>query len=96
MGYPMTYARVVGRNGLHGPGYSHTDPKTGTVNVSVEEYVRSMIRGDMRRLEEDQRDENHLKKYADHAGITPEQAKKVLDLFFLEDYCGGRKFNEPL
>lgn len=42
----------------------------------------SRTAGDLRRLEKDQRDEDHLALYAKHAGITPEQAKKVLDLFF--------------
>jgi hypothetical protein len=93
MGYPMTYARLVGRNGLNGEGYNHTDPKTGVHAVGSEEVVRSMVRGDMRRLEHDQRDEQHLKLYAEHAGITTEQAKLVLDLFFKEDYNGGSSFS---
>jgi hypothetical protein len=82
MGYPMSYARVVGRNQLGGPGYTHTDPVTGAYAVGPDEVVRSMIRGDMRRLEQDSRDEQHLKMYAEHAGITVEQAKKLLDKFF--------------
>jgi hypothetical protein len=73
---------VVGRNQLNGPGYTHTDPKTGALAVSEAEAVRSMIRGDMRRLEEDVRDERHLQEFAEVAGITPEQVKKVLDHFF--------------
>lgn len=96
MGYPMTYSRVVGRNGLNGPGYTATwDSTTMMPNETLEEHVRSMIRGDMRRLEQDQRDEQHLKLYADNAGITPEQARAVLDLFFKEDYNGNQKFNDP-
>jgi hypothetical protein len=91
----MTYSRLVGRNRLNGPGYAHTDPKTGLVDVSPEEVVRSMIRGDMRRMEQDQRDEHHLKLYAEHAGITVEQARAVLDLFFKEDYNGNQKFTDP-
>ena len=86
MGYPMTYARLVGRNSLNGPGYELAGD------------VKSMIRGDMRRLEADSRDANHLQKYALAAGITVEQAKAVLDAFFKEDYhsAGGyQKFNEP-
>jgi hypothetical protein len=82
MGYPMSYARVVGRNQLGGEGYNHTDPKTGAVNVDNGEAVRSMVRGDMRRLEQDTRDERHLQMYAEHAGITIEQAKKLFDKFF--------------
>jgi len=68
MGYPMNYRRVVERNYLHGD----YDPESST----------GLIAGDLRRLESDQRDSFHLDLYAKHAGITPEQAKKVLDLFF--------------
>lgn len=78
MGYPMSYARVVGRNRLDGEGYTHPCPMAGETADSI----RSMIRGDMRRLEEDVRDEHHLQEYADVAGVTIEQAKKVLDHFF--------------
>ena len=35
----------------------------------------------MRRLEKDQRDDEHLTMYAEKAGITTEQAKIVLDTF---------------
>jgi hypothetical protein len=77
MGYPMTYARVVGRNGLNGPGYNHTTSEPLTPAQATERQVKSMIRGDMRRLEQDSRDEHHLKLYAEHAGITVEQAKML-------------------
>ena len=96
MGGPMRYARMVGRNGLYGPGYNHT---TSVLLTPAEEAVRqakSMIRGDMRRMEADQRDEQHLKMYADHAGVTVEQARAVLDLFFKSDYDGSdRPFSSP-
>jgi len=75
MGYPMTYWRVLWRNGLTGE-YQHTANPAGT------EDGRGMIRGDLRRLEQDQRDDLHLRKYADRAGITPAQVKVVLDLLF--------------
>ena len=78
MGYPMSYARVVGRNRLDGEGYTDPCPMSG----ETPESVRSMIRGDMRRLEQDVRDERHLQEFAEVAGITPEQVKKVLDHFF--------------
>lgn len=78
MGYPMSYARMVGRNQLGGPGYEAAEPR----DAKNPEWVKAMIRGDMRRLEMDSRDEQHLKMYAEHAGITVEQAKKLLDLFF--------------
>lgn len=40
------------------------------------------IRGDLRRLENDQRDERHLAEYARMAGITTEQVRAVLDALF--------------
>jgi hypothetical protein len=45
----------------------------------------AMIAGDMRRVEADQRDARHLDEYAKRAGITPEQARAVLDAFFEAD-----------
>jgi len=74
MGYPMTYARLVRRNGLYGD-------YDGCANEHL-----GCIRGDMRRLELDTRDEQHLRMYADTAGITPEQVKAVFDKFF-DDGC---------
>jgi hypothetical protein len=82
MGYPMTYGRLVGRNNLRGDYPTVTGPNE-RINIGC-------IRGDMRRLESDSRDEYHLKRYAEAAGITPEQAKKLLDLFF--DTGGGPPF----
>lgn len=69
MSYPMNYQRVVNRNHLAG-------------DYDSEYTLRSCVAGDLRRLETDQRDEKHLKKYAGYAGVTPEQAKLVLDAFF--------------
>ena len=42
---------------------------------------RCIISGDMRRLEKDQLDDDHLTMYAEKAGITKEQAKVVLQEF---------------
>ena len=76
MGYPMTYPRVVHRNGIDGDysksGYDET------------QSVRTLIAGDMRRLELDQRDPRHLKRYAEYAGITDHQAWLVLTAFFTD------------
>lgn len=69
MGYPMSYDRVVHRNGLCG-SYASGLPE------------RRMIAGDLRRLEADQLDINHLKRYAYFAGITVDQARLVLTAFF--------------
>jgi hypothetical protein len=71
MGYPMSYRRVVNRNSLHG-GYDGPN-LTGALRL---------IAGDLRRLEQDQRDPDRLAFYASAAGITPDQACKVLDAFF--------------
>jgi hypothetical protein len=73
---------MVGRNQLGGPGYEADVPNKQGDNSEHPAWIRAMIRGDMRRLEMDSRDEQHLKMYAEHAGITVEQAKKFLDKFF--------------
>jgi len=76
MGYPMTYSRFVKRNLLEGD----YDPEAGQKPLQFD--PRPILRGDLRRLEQDQRDDRHLAEYAKVAGITPEQAKAVLDHFF--------------
>jgi hypothetical protein len=78
MGYPMSYDRLVHRNHLSGDyeGTPYPDSCSPT-----------LVAGDMRRLEADSRDEQHLKMYAEHAGITVEQVKKVLDAFFAGHCC---------
>lgn len=81
MGYPMTYRRVVRRNHLEG-SYTHHGP----TNPATPELERGLIAGDLRRLEADSRDDRHLKEYAASAGITPEQAKKLLDAFFGDEH----------
>lgn len=75
MSYPMSYMRLVKRNGLEGD-YGTERPRWGS--------TPNLIAGDLRRLEADQRDEYHLARYAERAGITPEQVKAVLDLFFTD------------
>ena len=69
MGYPMTYPRVVGRNNLDGD-YENDGPSWPG---------EAAVAGDLRRLESDQRDDTHLALYAKAAGVTPEQARLVLD-----------------
>lgn len=85
MGYPMTWWRLVHRNGLEGD-YSPTN------EIYPHHHGSRMIAGDMRRLEEDSRDEHHLSWVADCAGITPDQAKIVLDWFFRDS---TKPFPEP-
>jgi hypothetical protein len=75
-GYPMTWQRVVMRNHLEGD-YDER-PKDGVIGVGL----LGLIRGDLRRLEKDQRDDAHLKRYAEMAAISPIQVKIVLDAFF--------------
>ena len=48
-----------------------------------------MIAGDLRRLEEDQRDEWHLEQYAQCAEISVDQARRVLDALFTGDFQRG-------
>jgi hypothetical protein len=80
MGYPMSYARLVCRNNLRGDYNAITDMESCNVHC---------IRGDLRRFEADSRDEEHLKMYAEKAGITVEQARIVLDALFDD---GGQPF----
>lgn len=72
MGYPMTYGRVISRNDLTG----NYLPKIWS-GVS-----QSLIAGDLRRLERDQRDDYHLKEYAKRTKLTEAQVLHVLDLLF--------------
>ena len=72
MGYPMNYRRVVARNSLNEGGYENAQSSGSP----------AAIRGDLRRLERDQRDERHVRCYAHTVGITEEQARKFLDVFF--------------
>jgi hypothetical protein len=74
----MDYRRVVNRNYLQGD-YVHNDVR---LHPTPEEATRGMVAGDLRRLEKDQRDGLHLKCYAEVAGVSIEQVKKVLDALF--------------
>jgi hypothetical protein len=78
MGYPMTYRRVVERNHLEGDYMQLEKGQTWTGSLPP----ISGIRGDLRRLERDQRDEPHLSNYAQKSGATMEQVKIILDMFF--------------
>ena len=82
MGYPMTWARLVRRNNLVGD-YTTPCPTSGHTIDSIQ----SAVRGDMRRLELDTCDEQHLKMYAEKSGATTEQVKKIFETFF-DDTCG--------
>lgn len=69
MGYPMSWRRLVSRNNLGGDYCTPHDPW-------------HLIAGDMRRLENDSRDNEHLHAFAVLGDCTPAQAKAVLDAFF--------------
>ena len=76
MGYPMSYPRMVGRGDLGG------DYTTDRTVPGLPKVNREMVAGDLRRLENDQRDDRHLAKYALRTGLTSMEVRSVLDLFF--------------
>lgn len=78
MGYSMSWARVIRRNRLEG-GYETTD-------------ALSMLRGDLRRLEQDERDCVQVEARAKKLGIPPEHVKAVLDDFMFGE---GREWEGP-
>lgn len=84
MGYPMNYRRVVCRNGLQEDYAGQNGPVSS-----------SAIAGDLRRLEKDQVDENHLELYAKFAGITEEQASMVLHALFHPEVLQNIKKDKP-
>jgi hypothetical protein len=75
MGYPMSYPRVVNRNGLQGD-YSYSAEDRPEINL------RHLIAGDLRRFEKDLRDPMHLAMWAATVGISQQKAKRFLDLLF--------------
>lgn len=85
MGSCMSWQRMLHRNGVTN-GY---DTDLSPSHPAWE--TRRVIGGDCRRIERDQRDERHLARYAESAGITAEQAQAVLDLFFNAD-CEGQMY----
>lgn len=85
MGYPMTYTRLVGRNGLmrdYTDAAPYRDETGGVAQRDRVVDLRCTIGGDMRRLEQDSRDPRHLDAYARATGLAPEQVNAVLDAFF--------------
>lgn len=73
----MTWPRLVGRNRLLGD-YGNTETRAA-----------GLIAGDMRRLEQDSRDDRYGVTLASAAGVTPEQARAVLDAFFTDAGIGN-------
>jgi hypothetical protein len=102
MGYPLTWKRLVHRHRATGgydgageygddigaPQWAWMEPERFRERPRdpVRPEVTNHLAGDMRRLEADQRDDRHLAEYAKRAGITPEQARAVLDAFFTGDF----------
>ena len=63
-------------------GYPMTYKRVVARNRLYGGYEDSATAGDLRRLETDQRDDEHLRMYAALAGVTPEQVKVIFDVFF--------------
>lgn len=72
----MTYPRVIDRNHLAG-GYSIE---------SNDHPAQRLIAGDLRRFEQDARDDNYGQQIADAAGVSLEIAQRVLKALFTD--CG--------
>jgi len=87
----MTYKRVVNRNMLNG-GYGHNPESVPTAAYPEPQAQKpqkpevALISGDLRRLEQDQRDDRHLAEYAKRTGLTQAQVLHVLDLLFEGDF----------
>lgn len=98
MGYPMTYDRVLNRNGLcgnythvrsSGNGISEWDPEGRIARSELYNCLR-MISGDMRRLERDCMDDtadySHHRRLCEYAGVDSTTLRRVLHAFFTD--CG--------
>lgn len=93
MGGSMSYDRLVNRrHDLAGDYCRENGPEhtfCGSPGMAPPEYrhaIYSLIAGDLRRLERDARDEARLTRFARQTGLTPEQVKAVLDVFFEVDW----------
>ena len=102
MGYPMTYLRIVRRHRAEGTYERDESGRTWTqiealippdkwdahdrVMYHSRFSAQRLLAGDLRRLETDQRDEQHLALYAKHTGLTPAQVQAVLTAFFGADW----------
>jgi hypothetical protein len=75
MGYPIHYHRVICRNRLE-----------GDYAPAADDHL-SIIRGDLRRLETDTLDDQHVAAYAALSGATEEQVRKILGTFFYGCIC---------
>ena len=82
MGYPMTWDRVIHRNGLCG---NYTRLRVGNAVWPTDDTNRNllMICGDIRRLEQDSVDGQYATQLiAERAGVDKETVVRVLRSFF--------------
>ena len=96
MGYPMSYRRIVRRHAAWGTYEKDASGRTWDqfealvpsemrrdwTTVRTMFFSQRNLAGDLRRLEDDQRDANHLSYYAMKTGLLEKEVKAVLDLFF--------------
>lgn len=93
MGGSMSYDRIVHRrHDLVGDYCREIGPEHDfchspfQIPAEHRHALYSMIAGDLRRLERDARDPAHLAYFARQTGLTPEQVKLLLDVFFEVDW----------
>lgn len=86
MGYPMTFPRLMGRTHHRiGGGAIFGDMDIHRAATAIWREVES----DLERLKKNSLDSVHLPRYAEKAGITPEQAGIVLEEFFKGGLVNG-------
>jgi hypothetical protein len=75
MGYPMTFSRLISRNGLgnYKEGYKHDSDDF------------SALRGDLLRFVEDTQDHDHIDWFVRITGATEHQVRQVLALVFNDE-----------
>jgi hypothetical protein len=71
----MTYKRFVNRNRVGSGGYEDKSQNDAPVSMHI-------LKGDLRRLEKDTLDINHVPMYAALAGVSEEQVRILFDAFF--------------
>jgi hypothetical protein len=82
MGYPMTFRRVVNRNGLNDGDYGKPPQTWSAYGGSDLSQKATLLAGDLRRLERDAVDENAICAHiAGKTGIDREIVAAVLKEF---------------
>lgn len=79
MGYPMSFARFIHRNGLgdYQVGYDHNGEHPGQ---------GSAIKGDLLRFVEDTQDHAHVEWLARDSGATEDQVRRLLARVFADEH----------